>query len=55
MNWIKKLFTSGKVRKLQEEIELLKIELDKRQDAINKTNAYYKKKLHELQRKKSTK
>lgn len=51
MNWIKELFSSKKVKHLEKEIETLKIEIDKRQEAINKTNAYWKKKMNELQRK----
>jgi hypothetical protein len=51
MNWIKQLFSSKKVKDLEKEIELLKAELDKRQEAINKTNAYWKKKMNELHKK----
>jgi len=54
MNWIKKLFTSKRVKHLEQEIEVLKLELERRQEAINKTNAYYKKKIHELQRRKNS-
>lgn len=53
MKWLKNLFTSPKIQQLEREIEELKAELDKRQEAINKTNAYWKKKMHELSRKKS--
>jgi prefoldin subunit 5 len=55
MNWLKNLFTSAKVQQLEKQIEELKAELDKRQEAINKTNAYWKKKVHELTRKQSSK
>jgi peptidoglycan hydrolase CwlO-like protein len=51
MNWIKRLFSSKKVKDLEKEIESLKTEVDKRQEAINKTNAYWKKKMNELYRK----
>lgn len=54
MNWLKNLFTSKKIQQLEERIEELKAELDKRQDAINKTNAFWKKKMHELTRKRSS-
>lgn len=43
------------IKQLQEEIEQLKQKLEERQEAINKTNAYWKKKLHEVQRKSSSK
>lgn len=51
MNWLKNLLISKKVQQLEKQIEELKTELDKRQEAINKTNAYWKKKMHELTRK----
>ena len=51
MNWIKRLFSSKKVKHLEKEIEILKAEVDKRQEAINKTNAYWKKKMNELHKK----
>lgn len=53
MNWLKKLFTSRKIEELEDKIKELKNELEKRQEAINKTNAYWKKKIHEITRKKS--
>lgn len=53
MNWLKQLFTSRKIEELEDKIEELKNELEKRQEAINKTNAYWKKKMHELTRKNS--
>jgi hypothetical protein len=55
MNWLKNLIPSQKIQQLEKEIELLKVELDKRQEAINKTNAFWKKKVHELTRKLSSK
>lgn len=39
------------IKKLQQEVEQLKQKLEERQEAINKTNAYWKKKMSELQRK----
>lgn len=54
MNWLKDLFTSKKIQQLEEQIQQLKTELEKRQDAINKTNAFWKKKVHELTRKRSS-
>lgn len=55
MNWIKKLFTSKREIALEKEIEILKVKLEERQEAINKTNAYWKKKMNEVQRKFSSK
>jgi sensor domain CHASE-containing protein len=51
MNWIQRLFSQKKVKDLEKEVELLKLEVDKRQEAINKTNAYWKKKMNELHKK----
>jgi hypothetical protein len=55
MNWIKKLFISTKENALEKEIETLKLKLEERQEAINKTNAYWKKKMNEAQKKLSAK
>jgi|688.fasta_scaffold1926391_2 hypothetical protein len=55
MNWIKKLFTSETKKTLEKEIEILKVKLEERQEAINKTNAYWKKKMNEVQRKSASK
>lgn len=54
MSWIQKLFSFQKEKRLKKEIAELKTKLDERQEAINKTNAYWKKKVHELTRKTST-
>jgi hypothetical protein len=54
MNWLKNLLPLQKIQQLEKEIELLKVELDKRQEAINKTNAFWKKKMHELSRKQAS-
>lgn len=43
------------IKDLKEEIDQLKQKLEERQEAINKTNAYWKKKLHEVQRKQASK
>ena len=45
-------FQSRLVRELKEELAQAKVELDKRQDAINKTNAYWKRIVSDLRRKK---
>jgi hypothetical protein len=51
MNWIKEILSSKKVKELEKEIVLLKLEVEKRQEAINKTNSYWKKKMNELHQK----
>lgn len=51
MNWIRNFFNCKKVKNLEKEIEILKSKLEERQEAINKTNAYWKKKVSEMQRK----
>jgi hypothetical protein len=45
-------FQSRLVRELKEELAQAKVELDKRQEAINKTNAYWKRIVSDLRRKK---
>ncbi len=50
IKWIKSLF-SNKHEDLVAEIELLKQKLSEKQEVINQTNAYWKKKLHNLQAK----
>jgi hypothetical protein len=53
IKWIQSLFTNyKKVKKLENEIEVLNDKIDEKQDIINKTNAYWKKKLY-YQNKKS--
>lgn len=54
MNWLRKLFCFHVVKELREENELLRQKLEERQDAINKTNAYWKKKFYNLNRKKTS-
>ena len=47
IKWIKNLLTNYKtVKKLESEIEVLNDKIDEKQDIINKTNAYWKKKLY---------
>jgi hypothetical protein len=50
MKWINEIFSSKKVKQLEKEVQHLNTELDKRQEAINKTNAYWKKKMNDLNR-----
>lgn len=54
MNIFKNMFTSQKVKTLQDEIQELKAKLDERQEAINKSNAYWKRKLNDALRKQRT-
>ena len=46
MNLIKKVFPYSKVKELEAENQELKEKLVERQETINKTNAYWKKKLY---------
>lgn len=48
LRWLKRLFSQEQVEKLQKENELLKAKLEEKQEHINKTNAYWKKKMHNL-------
>lgn len=51
IKWIKNLFKSIRVKELEQHIVVLEKELLKRQEDINKTNAYWKRKMHNLKRK----
>lgn len=51
INLIKKVFPYFKVKELTSEIEDLKEKLVERQETINKTNAYWKKKLYKNNKK----
>jgi hypothetical protein len=52
INWLKSLFTNyKKVKELESEIEILNDKIDEKQDIINKTNAYWKKKLYHQNKK----
>lgn len=46
IKWIKSFFC-GKQEALENEVKVLKEKLEQRQEVINQTNAYWKKKLHE--------
>jgi len=52
LKFIKSLFNKGKITELELENKELKDKLAKRQEVINETNAYWKKKLHALEAKK---
>lgn len=51
LKFINSLFNKSKITELEKENEELKDKLLKRQEAINETNAYWKKKLHVLESK----
>lgn len=54
LNWIKKnLFAVRELRALEKENEALKAKLEEKQEHINKTNAYWKKKMYEKRNNKS--
>lgn len=54
IKWIKSLF-SNRQEELEKEVKILREKLDERQEVINKTNAYWKKKLHDMQVKSKSK
>ena len=49
--WIKDLFKSTRVKELELHVAVLERELVKRQEDINKTNAYWKRKMHNIKKK----
>jgi hypothetical protein len=52
IKWLKSLLTNyKKVKELESEIEILNDKIDEKQDIINKTNAYWKKKLYHQNKK----
>jgi hypothetical protein len=52
ITWLKSLLTNyKKVKQLESEIEVLNDKIDEKQDIINKTNAYWKKKLYHQNKK----
>lgn len=51
LKFLSKIFPWAKVRLLEQENSMLKEKLQERQQAINKTNAYWKKRLNEMLRK----
>jgi len=50
LNWLKKLLSSKKIEELERENSELKEKLVERQEHINKTNAYWKKKMNDINR-----
>jgi peptidoglycan hydrolase CwlO-like protein len=53
ITWLKNLLTNQKkVKQLESEIEVLNNKIDEKQEVINKTNAYWKKKLYHQNRSK---
>lgn len=55
MNWLKSLCGSKREEELEEQVRVLEAKLKERQEAINRTNAYWKRKLYELQGRMSSK
>ena len=52
MKWFKSLFTNYKrVKELENQIEVLNDKITEKQEIINKTNAYWKKKLYSQNKK----
>lgn len=51
INKVKDFFNSSSDKKLEAEIEDLKAKLVEKQAVINKTNAYWKKKIYEISKK----
>lgn len=50
-NWLTKLLPFKRIEQLEKENSELKEKLVERQEHINKTNAYWKKKINDLHRK----
>lgn len=50
-NWLKKLLPLKKIEQLERENKELREKLVERQEHINKTNAYWKKKMNDVNRK----
>lgn len=53
--WLQVIFPSARVKVLEQENKELREKLVERQETINKTNAYWKKKMHNLMRNTSIK
>lgn len=53
--YLENVLCSKKIKSLEEHIKVLQDKLAEKQQVINKTNAYWKKQMAELKRKKSTK
>lgn len=52
INWLKGLFANHKkVKELRNEIEVLNNKINEKQEVINKTNAYWKKRLYNQNKK----
>ena len=52
IGFIKNLFKQKEIKELKAENEILKIKLEEKQEVINQTNAYWKKKLHAVKNQK---
>lgn len=53
--YLENILCSKKIKTLEEQIKVLQDKLADRQEVINKTNAYWKKKVAELNRKRPAK
>lgn len=49
MNWLKSICGSKREEELEKQVRVLEVKLKERQEAINRTNAYWKRKLYEVQ------
>lgn len=49
MNWLKSICGSKREEELEKQVRVLEAKLKERQEAINRTNAYWKRKLYEVQ------
>ena len=50
-NWFTSLFGKNRIAELEKEIAELKVKLQEKQEHIDKTNAYWKKKIHQNSKK----
>lgn len=49
MKWLKSICGSRREEELEEQVRVLESKLKERQEAVNRTNAYWKRKLYEVQ------
>jgi len=53
VKWLSYIFPWTRIKVLEQQNKELREKLEERQEHINKTNAYWKKRVHDLSRKKS--
>lgn len=51
INWLTSLFCKNRINELEKEVKDLKVKLEEKQEHIDKTNAYWKKKMHQNSKK----